>query len=565
MQDAIAEVEKGMSQREASERFQVPRSTLQGYLSGKSTLASRSGCPLLTLEEEDEFATFLIEVGKIGYPHTCAQVLAKVQEMVNHKGKTTVVTRGWWQSFRKRHSELTLKSAIPLSIARAKASDCEVIDKYFCMLKMCLDEYSLLDEPSRIYNCDETGLPLNPTCHKVVVKKGSCNPNYITGNTKMQITVLACTNAAGVAIPPLVVLNKKSMNTQIAKGEVPGTKYGLSPNGWINHELFTSWLTDHFLLYANRERPVLLLLDGHSSHYSPPTVTLAAENGVILFTLPPNTTHLTQPLDRTCFGPLKTAWREACHKFRCANPTRAITIYDFNMLFATAWYKAMSMPNIIAGYKATGIYPYDSSVFHHSLNQMETNLKSKTILERTGLSYIPLYKTSPSSTGKALSIAKMPGPTSKIPLYSTSQSSTTRALSSPASNISLYSPSPSSTRRALSSTKTTPGPTGNIALRQKSSISGFLIKPPPPSTLPTKKAKSSGLIHTSKENMELVREKQRAKEEMERKREERRMEREKKRMEREKKAQQRAPEKESGKMCYMLNDIVHLQPQNCTA
>ena len=65
--------------------------------------------------------------------------------------------------------------------------------------------------------------------------------------------------------------------------------------------------------------------------------------------------------------------------------------------------------------------------------------------------------------------------------------------------------------------------------------------------------------------MELVREKQRAKEEIERKREERRMERKKKRMEREKKAQQRAPEKESGKMCYMLNDIVHLQSQNCTA
>ena len=89
MQDAIAEVEKGMSQREAAVRYQVPRSTLQGYINGESSLMSRSGCPLLTLTEEDELATFLVEVAKIGYPHTRKQIIAKVQEMVNSKGRNT--------------------------------------------------------------------------------------------------------------------------------------------------------------------------------------------------------------------------------------------------------------------------------------------------------------------------------------------------------------------------------------------------------------------------------------------------------------------------------------------
>ena len=136
---------------------------------------------MLSGEEENELATFLVEVAKIGFPHTRQQVISKVQEIVESKGKNTVVTRGWWQSFCKHHPNLTLKSALPLSIARAKATDEEVLERYFEMLNDCLNENDIFDNPSKIYNCDETGIPLNPTCHKVVDKVGSHNPSYITG------------------------------------------------------------------------------------------------------------------------------------------------------------------------------------------------------------------------------------------------------------------------------------------------------------------------------------------------------------------------------------------------
>jgi len=42
---------------------------------------------------------------------------------------------------------------------------------------------------------------------------------------------------------------------------------------------------------------------------------MAAKEKVVLFVLPPNTTHLTQPLDKGCFGPLKAKWSEVCHKY----------------------------------------------------------------------------------------------------------------------------------------------------------------------------------------------------------------------------------------------------------
>ena len=61
--------------------------------------------------------------------------------------------------------------------------------------------------------------------------------------------------------------------------------------------LFSSWLTEHFLRYCGSERPVLLLMDGASSHYCPEMIRIAAKEQIILFVLPPHTTQICQPLE----------------------------------------------------------------------------------------------------------------------------------------------------------------------------------------------------------------------------------------------------------------------------
>ena len=69
-------------------------------------------------------------------------------------------------------------------------------------------------------------------------------------------------------------------------------KYGMSPLGWIDHEFFAKWLLKLFVKNIPQTRPVLLLLDGHSSHYTPEAVKIAAKNEIALFYLPPNTIHV---------------------------------------------------------------------------------------------------------------------------------------------------------------------------------------------------------------------------------------------------------------------------------
>ena len=114
------------------------------------------------------------------------------------------------------------------------------------------------------------------------------------------------------------------MNQELASGEVPGTLYGLSENGWMTRKLFMQWFHYHFLPYAPKARPIVLLMDGHSTHYCSETIRTAAANQVILCTLPPHTTHLCQPLHRSCFAALKSAWRQACQVFCAKNPGKEI-------------------------------------------------------------------------------------------------------------------------------------------------------------------------------------------------------------------------------------------------
>jgi len=195
----------------------------------------------------------------------------------------------------------------------------------------------------------------------------------------------------------MVVWDRKKLKPELTVGEVPGTLYGLSRKGWIDQELFDAWFNSLFLKYAPLTRPIFLLMDGHSSHYCPDTVRMAPSHKVIMFALPPNTTHLTQPLDKGCFGPLKMHWRHV-YQFMVDNPLK-VNRFNFSKLFHSAWVSAMTSKNIMAGFKTTGVYPTDRKAI---LLPGAFKSSRPTLGERSGLKYIPLYDPSHSvsSPGK---------------------------------------------------------------------------------------------------------------------------------------------------------------------
>jgi hypothetical protein len=81
-------------------------------------------------------------------------------------------------------------------------------------------------------------------------------------------------------------------------------------------------------------------------------------------------------------GPLKVAWRVECHSYLARIPGRVITRYQFSSLFRKAWFKSMSVVNIAAGFRVTGIYPVVLSPIKE---------KADSLTKETGLSFIPLW------------------------------------------------------------------------------------------------------------------------------------------------------------------------------
>ena len=205
---------------------------------------------------------------------------------------------------------------------RLNAITQENLEYYFDLLEDCIKTGNFANHPECIYNMDESGIPLNPKPPRVVCVKGQKKVRYCCSSNKSQITVLGCCSATGQMQPPFIIFDAKKLNPLWTQGEIPCTRYGLSEKGWTDQGLFKGWLQEHFILHAVQGRPLLLIVDGYSSHYDPDTIRFAREHSVIIFCLPPHTTHEAQPLDISFFGPLKKHWGSVCHKFYQDSPGR---------------------------------------------------------------------------------------------------------------------------------------------------------------------------------------------------------------------------------------------------
>lgn len=159
---ACDDIRRGASIRRAELEYGIPKSTLQGYVSGKHLIGSSGHRRYLTGEEETELVTFLSGCAKVGYARTRKQVIALVQSYPRDvKGLSVTLTNGWWDKFRSRHQELSIRTAERLAYCRAIASNLDTLNLYLEMLQHTLIENDMLNEANQIFNCDESGFPLD--------------------------------------------------------------------------------------------------------------------------------------------------------------------------------------------------------------------------------------------------------------------------------------------------------------------------------------------------------------------------------------------------------------------
>ncbi|XP_062554738.1 uncharacterized protein LOC134219866 [Armigeres subalbatus] len=177
-----------------------------------------------------------------------------------------------------------------------------------------------------------------------------------------------CMSATGHFVPPFVIFPRVRMTDKLKLGAPPGTVFSCNPSGWMTAEGFNKWF-EHFIRHTkpSAEDPVLLILDGHSSHTKNlEFIDRARECNVHVLSLPPHCSHKLQPLDVSFMGPFKTYFSQAIENYLKDEPGKVVTLNEMSSLLATAYHRAARSEVAISGFRKTGIVPFNRFTFSDS-------------------------------------------------------------------------------------------------------------------------------------------------------------------------------------------------------
>lgn len=102
----------------------------------------------------------------------------------------------------------------------------------------------------------------------------------------------------------------------------------------------------------------MLILDGHSSHYSLEFLEFAIKHNIVVLGYPPHCTHALQGLDVVCFAIAKMNWKIAIEKFE-DEYLRGLNKDDFTFIFGGVFLLSFMETSILKAFEVTGIHPFN--------------------------------------------------------------------------------------------------------------------------------------------------------------------------------------------------------------
>lgn len=370
-------LDQGVSEREAAKRFQICHVTLHRYLNkiksgvNKPNVGYSSHNKILSSEDEAIFCEYIRHSADLYFGLTPSDVRSLVYEFCIRKNikipkqwdVTKMGSRDWFSNFMKRNHTLSIRVPEATSHARAVNFNRPNVTKFFDNLARAIEKDKF--EPANIYNVDETGVTTVQRPSKIVSTKGTKQVGAVTSAERgTLITLCVAVNALGNTIPPMFLFPRKRFKPFFMTNAPVGSIGEANGSGWLDADTFFIYIK-HFAKHArpSLQNRILLILDNHRSHLGLQTIDFCRENGIVLLSFPPHTSHKLQPLDRTVYGPLKSYLNNSMDAWMKNNPGQTMTIYNLPGLVAEALPRAATPTNILSGFKVTGIYPFNRDVF----------------------------------------------------------------------------------------------------------------------------------------------------------------------------------------------------------
>ena len=234
---------------------------------------------------------------------------------------------------------------------------------WFEELTEVIRDFGVLSE--NIYNMDESGYNIGDCEERHAVVDTTIKHQYQSQPSRQEwVSTLECIGLDRTFTPPLILFRGENFVAQwVSEDFDPTWRFGNTENGWTSNKYGLRWMRECFEPYT-REKAAggyrLLIWDGHGSHCTPEILTQAFENRILVFRLVAHSSHLTQPLDSTIFGPLKRVLGRYLAKIWHRGVQR-ISKADWLKPFYEAHQEVFTPKNIKNGFSSTSIHPFNPS------------------------------------------------------------------------------------------------------------------------------------------------------------------------------------------------------------
>jgi hypothetical protein len=348
---------------------------------------------------------FILDLDSRGFPSRLLYVEDIANSLRANRGAPPVGKR-WAHNFIKRQPELKTHKFRRYDYQRAKCEDPTIIRGWFRLVENTIAKYGIRSDD--IWNFDETGFMMGVIEPGIVItgshRQG--RPKQVQPGNREWITVIEGINAEGQSIPPFIIgAGKDHLANWYQECDLPGDwVIALSENGWTNNNLGLEWLKHFDRATAKRtnSRYRLLILDGHESHHSVEFEEYCKENKIITLCMPAHASHLLQPLDVGCFGPLKKAYgRQIEHLIRCS--ITYISKTEFFPAFHAAHQAAITESNIKGGFRGAGLAPFDPE---NVISKLDVQLRTPTPPVEVTIPSTPWTARTPKTVLEAQSHSK---------------------------------------------------------------------------------------------------------------------------------------------------------------
>ncbi|XP_055522934.1 uncharacterized protein LOC129717115 [Wyeomyia smithii] len=386
---AIIAIKFGKSLRAAAGEYGIPRTTLLRHKRLNAGLmvqadplhptismedvqiCKRGRPPLFSEEPERAFEKYCLLCSDKFFGLTSRDIRVLAPQFANQLGipvpdnwiANAKAGPVWFRNFLRRRPNLSMRSPEATSIARVSAFNPTNVGKFFDLLRTVAENITF--EPNSIWNLDETGVTTVQKPQRVASRRGVKRVGRVTSADRGPlVTMVLAVSATGNKMPPFFVFPRKRFHPHFLDGGPTGCAGAVSNTGWMNADIYLDVLR-HFKAFTrvSKENPLLLIVDNHGSHRSLPAIEFCRDNGIHLLTIPPHCSHRLQPLDVSVFSPFKHAMNVLCDEWTYRHPGKPMSIFDLPAIIDSALERSATERNIKAGFRASGIWPFNPDVF----------------------------------------------------------------------------------------------------------------------------------------------------------------------------------------------------------